>query len=158
MEPIIQNSLKPPTYAVTRADGYVVSDERARLDMDFVHRSLTTVYWALQRSRAQTERSWANCCGFGVYAPSGHLVGFGRLLTDFTFRAHLGDVFIDPACRGLGLGKFLVETILGHPELASVQHWSLTTKDAHSLYARHGFTLGERDGRWMTLDRGLSPS
>ena len=132
---------------------HVISDERARLDMDFVCASLATVYWAIGRPRTLTERSWANCLCFGVYAPDGTPAGFARLLTDYTFRAHLGDVFIGPGSRGLGLGKALVETILGHPELTTVMHWTLTTSDAHTLYVRYGFRPGEADGRWMTLDR-----
>ena len=125
--------------------------------MEFVHASLAAAYWAATRPRAVTERSWANCLCFGIYAPegppTGKQVGFGRLLTDYAMRAHLGDVFIHPASRGLGLGKALLETILGHPELATVTQWTLLTSDAHSLYARYGFRVAETDGRWMTLDR-----
>ena len=141
------------TYAISLPNGYVISDDRARLDMEFVCRSLADAYWAVGRPRALTERSWANSLGFGVYAPDAAQVGFARLLTDYALRAHLGDVFIQPASRGLGLGKALIETILAHPELTTVWHWTLTTADAHGLYARHGFSLGAADGKWMTLDR-----
>ena len=121
--------------------------------MNFVHASLAGTYWAVGRPRALTERSWANCLCFGIYAPDSAQVGFGRLLTDYALRAHLGDVFIRPASRGLGLGKALLETILAHPSLATVSHWTLTTTDAQGLYARYGFREGEADGRWMTLYR-----
>ncbi len=140
-------------HAVGLADGYAISDERARLDMEFVHASLAGAYWAATRPRAVTERSWANCLCFGVYAPDSTQAGFARLLTDYALRAHLGDVFIRPASRGLGLGKALVKTILAHPQLATVSHWTLTTADSHGLYARYGFRAGEADGKWMTLDR-----
>jgi len=140
-------------HAVSLPNGYVISDDRGRLDMDFVCHSLAGAYWAIGRPRALTERSWANCLCFGIYAPDGAQVGFGRLLTDYAFRAHLGDVFIQPAARGLGLGKALVETILAHPELATVANWTLTTADAHGLYAQYGFRPGEVDNKWMTLDR-----
>jgi len=142
-------------HAVTRPDGYVISDERGRLDMAFVLASLAGTYWARDRPRAVTERSWANCLCFGLYAPEGRQVGFGRLLTDYALRAHLGDVFIEPAARGIGLSKSLVETILAHPELRTVTHWTLTTADAHALYARYGFKPGEADANWMTLLRGV---
>ena len=132
---------------------YVISDERARLDMKAVHGSLAGAYWAIGRPRALTERSWANCLCFGVYAPDGAQVGFARLLTDYALRAHLADVFIQPAMRGRGLGKALVGVILAHPELATVWHWTLTTNDSHGLYARYGFRPGEAGGNWMTLDR-----
>jgi GNAT superfamily N-acetyltransferase len=140
-------------HSVVLPNGYVISDDRTRLDMEFVHASLAGAYWAIGRPRALTERSWANCLCFGIYAPEGRQVGFARLLTDYALRAHLGDVFVHPDTRGLGLGKSLVEAILAHPELATVWHWTLTTNDAHGLYARYGFRLGEADGKWMTLDR-----
>ncbi len=138
---------------VSLPNGYVISDDHARLDMDLVHDSLAGQYWAIGRPRALTERSWTNCLCFGIYAPDGAQVGFGRLLTDYAFRAHLGDVYILPVARRLGLGKALVETMLAHPELATVQNWTLTTADAHGLYARYGFRPGEADSKWMTLDR-----
>lgn len=140
-------------HAVTLPSGYEISDDRRRLDMDLVHNALAGAYWAAGRPRALTERSWANCLCFGLYGPDGTQAGFARLLTDYTFRAHLGDVFISPASRGLGLGKALVETILSHPELATVVHWTLVTADAQGLYARYGFRLGEVKGGWMALDR-----
>ena len=139
-------------HTVTLESGYTISDERERLDMAFVHASLATVYWAENRPRAVTERSFANCLCFGVYGPE-HQVGFARLLTDYAMRAHLGDVFISPAVRGTGLSKALVATILDHPELSTVTHWTLTTADAHGLYRRFGFRDGTADGRWMTMER-----
>ncbi len=140
-------------HAVDLPNGHVISDDRARLNMEFVHESLASTDWAAGRPRALTERSWANCLCFGVYAPDGGQAGFARLLTDYALRAHLGDVFIRPAARGIGLGEALVETILAHPRLATVCSWTLTAVDTQGLYARFGFRPGEADGQWMTLDR-----
>ena len=140
-------------HAVTLPNGYVISDDRARLDLEHVHRALRTTYWAAARPRELTERSWSNCLCFGLCAPAGGQAGFARVLTDYALRAHLGDVFIEPAARGAGLGSALVGTILSHPELATIRNWTLTTTDAHRLYARYGFRLGHADGQWMTLDR-----
>jgi GNAT superfamily N-acetyltransferase len=142
-------------HTVRLSSGYEISDDRSRIDMGHVHEALASAYWAVSRSRELTDRSWANCLCFGVYAPDGGQVGFARLLTDYAMRAHLGDVFIDTASRGLGLSKALVETILAHPELQTVGNWTLTTADAHGLYARYGFRLGEADGKWMTLERPI---
>jgi GNAT superfamily N-acetyltransferase len=143
-------------HSVILPDGHEVSDDRTRIDMEFVHASLAEVYWGAGRSRTVTERSWANCLCLGLYAPEGQIVGFGRLLTDYALRAHLGDVFVHPSARGRGLSKALVETVLNHPELTTVTHWTLTTRDAHGLYARYGFRAAELDENWMTLVR--SPS
>ena len=145
-------------HATTLADGHVVSDERARLDMGYVHAALRGSYWAADRPRALTERSWAHCLCLGIYRPDGAPRGFCRVLTDYALRAHLADVFVDPQARGLGLGKALVATVLAHPELATVTHWTLTTSDAHGLYRRFGFRTGEADGGWMTLLRAGAPA
>ena len=140
-------------HEVSLPSGHVVSDARSRLDMEFVHGAMAQGYWAVGRPRQVTERSWANCLCFGVYAPDDSQVGCARLLTDYALRAHLGDVFIHPQSRGLGLSKSLVAAILAHPELATVGNWTLTTSDAHGLYVRFGFSLGETDGKWMTMER-----
>ena len=142
---------------MTLPNGYVISDERGRLDMEFVLACLADAYWAIGRPREITLRSWANCHPFGIYRPDGAPCGFGRLLTDYAFRAHLGDVVIHPDDRGRGLGKALVAHILAHPALASVTHWTLTTGDAHGLYERFGFRVAESDGKWMTLERPPTP-
>ena len=165
-------------HAVLLPNGYEVSDDRARLDMAHVLACLDTAYWAIGRPHDVTLRSWANCLPFGIYAPGGTQVGlgggppggtqvgsgggppgggtqvgFGRVLTDYAFRAHLGDVFIEPASRGRGLGKALIGHVLAHPALVTVDHWTLTTGDAHGLYERFGFSVAESDGKWMTMNR-----
>lgn len=141
-------------HTVALPDGHTISDERARLDMDRVHAALAGAYWARERSRALSERSWSHCLAFGVYAPDGALAGFGRVLTDYAFRAHIADVMVLPERRGRGLGQALVGAMLGHPELATVTRWTLTTADAQELYGRFGFRVAERDAAWMVLDRG----
>ena len=140
-------------YSVNLSNGYVISDDRARLDMEFVHAALADAYWAIGRPRALTERSWANCLCFGLYAPDSAQAGCARVLTDYTFRAHLADLVIGQASRGNGLGKSLVETILLHPELVSVSQWTLATADAQALYYRYGFRTCSADSAWMTLVR-----
>lgn len=143
-------------HLVRLAGGHEISDERARLDMDRVHGALAEAYWAVGRRRDLSERAWANCLAFGLYEPSGALAGFGRVLTDYAFRAHVADVMVLPDARGRGLGKALVGYALGHPALASVGKWTLTTADAQGLYARFGFVPAGDAGRWMTLDRAVA--
>ena len=51
--------------------------------------------------------------------------------------------------RGRGLSKFLVETMLAHPDLRGLKRWRLNTRDAHGLYAQFGFTPLEDPTRSM---------
>ncbi|WP_376099225.1 GNAT family N-acetyltransferase [Roseomonas sp. CCTCC AB2023176] len=142
-----------PVHAVTLPDGHVVSDDRRRLDMDAVHAALSTAYWSAGRPRAVTERAWAHSLPVVVTAPDGAVAGFARLVTDRALRAHLADVFVRPASRGLGLGRAMVDYVLSHPALATVTHWTLTTRDAHGLYARLGFESAPADPDSMTMVR-----
>jgi len=66
-------------------------------------------------------------------------VGWARLFTDRATFAYLADVYLLEAHRGAGLGKWLMDVILSHPELQGLRRWMLATRDAHSLYALYGF-------------------
>ena len=72
---------------------------------------------------------------FGVYTPSGAQVGLARVITDHATFAYLCDVFILSAHRGKGLGKALMQAVLDHPQLQTIRRITLSTRDAHELYA-----------------------
>jgi ribosomal protein S18 acetylase RimI-like enzyme len=122
--------------------GFVLSDDRGRLDLEVVYHYLCgQAYWAIGRDRRVVERSVEHSLCLGLYAPDGAQVGFARAITDRAVRAHLVDVFVLPAFRGRGLGRALVGAMLGHPELAEVECWTLSTRDAQGLYAGFGFVV-----------------
>jgi GNAT superfamily N-acetyltransferase len=120
-------------------DGYVVSTDPVRLDIDRIHRFLSTAYWSAGIPRDVVQRSIVNSLPFGLYERSGQQAGLARVVTDRATYAYLGDVYVETAHRGRGLGKFLVSCVLAHPELQGLRRWALATADAHDLYARHGF-------------------
>lgn len=127
-------------YEVKLPDGWTINDDPARLDLDLVHRYLAQEsYWARGRSRALVERSLANSLCFCLYAPDGSQAGFIRVVSDRAVMAHLSDLFVLPAWRGRGLGRALFAAALAHPELEAVRRWTLSTDDAHELYAGFGF-------------------
>jgi GNAT superfamily N-acetyltransferase len=125
---------------ICHRDGYTVSDEKARLDLPVIHSFLTRSYWAEGIGMERIERVVQYSFCFGLYAPDGEMIGFGRVLSDTSAIAYLMDVFVLEQHRGKGLGKWLVECILAHPALQPVRRWVLATEDAHELYARYGFT------------------
>ena len=130
------------TYEIPVAGGYLVSDDRTRLDIAVIHGFIAQEsYWAQGRSHALVERSLAHSLCFGLYAPDGAQAGFARLVTDYATTCHLQDVFVLSAHRGQGRGRALVAAVLGHPELNGVRRWTLSTRDAHTLYASFGFGL-----------------
>jgi GNAT superfamily N-acetyltransferase len=125
--------------AWTGPEGYVVSTDPARLDVERIHRFLSTAYWATGIPLDLVRRSIANSLPFGLYAADGQQAGFARAVTDRATYAYLGDVYVESAHRGHGLGKFLVGCVIAHPELQGLRRWALATADAHELYARYGF-------------------
>lgn len=133
----------------TRPDGFSVSDETARLDVERVYSWISGSYWATGIPRDVFERSVAGAMCFGIYAPDGAQAGFARVMTDRATFGYLGDVFVVPELRGRGLSKFLLDTIFAHPELQGFRRWSLATRDAHALYARYGFTPLAEPARYM---------
>lgn len=128
---------------------FTISTDPKRLQIDVIHKFLTEEsYWARERSREQTETAIKNSLPFGVYKGE-NLVGFARVVTDYATIAYLGDVFITEEYRGKGLSKWLMETIVNHPELQGFRRWLLATRDAHSLYEKYEFSALRFPERWM---------
>ena len=132
-----------------REDGYLISTDKQRLDIDYIHRWLSEQsYWAQGRSRAAVETSIANSLCFGLYQGD-RQVGFARIVTDFANFGWLCDLFVDNELRGQGLGKWLVQTVLNHPDVARIRGLMLATRDAHELYRRYGFEIVGSPERFM---------
>jgi GNAT superfamily N-acetyltransferase len=128
---------------------YTISTDAARLDVGLIHDFLSREsYWGQGRSRALVERSIANSLVFGVYRAQWQ-VGFARVISDYATFAYLADVFVVPAERGRGLSKWLLQTLLAHPDLQGLRRWLLATRDAHGLYQQYGFTPLDRPDRWL---------
>lgn len=131
--------------------GYVLSTDPARLDLGLIHRYLSEEsYWARGIPCEVVRRSIENSICFGIYQES-QQVAFSRVISDLATYAWIGDVFVLPAQRKQGLGKWLVEAMLQHPDLQGLRRWTLATGDAHDLYARYGFRPIEQPGRLMEL-------
>jgi GNAT superfamily N-acetyltransferase len=128
---------------------YTISTDDTRLDIPLIHDFLSNrSYWAKGRTRAVIEHSIANSLAFGIYRAA-RQVGFARVITDYATFAYLADVFVLEEERGHGLGKWLMETIVQHPQLQGLRRWLLATRDAHGLYRQSGFTELHWPERWM---------
>jgi N-acetylglutamate synthase-like GNAT family acetyltransferase len=80
------------------------------------------------------------------------LIGFARATSDGIYRAMIFDVVVDPDYRQVGLGRKLVETILGHSCIQRVEKIYLITTNQQSFYERLGFL--PNSSTTMILDRG----
>jgi GNAT superfamily N-acetyltransferase len=131
--------------------GYKISTDQNLLDLDMIHNYLSNEsYWSKGITKEKVQRSIENSMCFGVYK-NGKQVGLARVVTDKAIFAYLCDVFILDEYRGNGLSKWLLQTILGHPELQGLKRWTLATLDAHGLYKQFGFAPLVNPDRWMDI-------
>jgi GNAT superfamily N-acetyltransferase len=139
-----------PPRSETR-DGYTVSSDPARLDVDAIHAFLTRCYWSTGIPRETVARAVAHSLGFGLHAPDGAQVGFARVVTDRATFAYLCDVYVLEAHRGRGLGEWLVGFALADPALRNLRRVILATRDAHALYERFGFGAPKWPNSYMDI-------
>jgi GNAT superfamily N-acetyltransferase len=130
---------------------YTVSTRRDRLDVSAIHAYLVRSYWAEGIPRETVERSLRHSLCFGLYGAGGAQVGFARVVSDGATFAYLCDVYVLESEQGRGLGKWLIETAMRHPDLQGLRRFMLATRDAHGLYARHGFAPLRAPARMMEI-------
>lgn len=137
-----------PQIIETHRPPFVITNDPSRFDMDAIHDFLARAYWADTRPRERTELAFANSLAFGIYEDQKQ-IGVARVVTDYSVIAYLCDFFIREEYRAHGLGKWMLETILAHPDLRDIRRWLLVTDDAHGLYRKFGFDLIPDPEKWM---------
>lgn len=124
-----------------RRGEFSISTDRNRMEVDAVLTLLQTTFWARDMKRDVLTRAIANSVCFGLFERE-ILIGFGRVVTDLATYAYWTDVVIAERYRGRGLGRWLSECMLAHPDLQNLRRVALITRDATELYGRVGFTVG----------------
>lgn len=122
-----------------KTNGFMISTDKALLNLDIIHHFIAVEsYWGKGRTREAMEKAILNSAYcFGVYQEShgkAKQIGFARVVSDLTTFGYLADVFIVSDHRGKGLGKWLVRTIVNHPELKTLRRIALFT-DTPDFYA-----------------------
>lgn len=120
-------------------DGLTLSTDRARVDVDAVLAMLHASHWGGAVTRAVLVRSIANSMTVGVYHGTRQL-GFARAVTDLATYAYLTDVIVDASARGRGIGSWMVQALIDHPDLQGLRRFALLTRDAQTLYEKFGFS------------------
>lgn len=121
---------------------FVINDDPASVDVDFVESMLRTSYWAPRRERSVIESTLHTSVPFSAFHGD-RQVGFARVVSDNLTFAWIADVIVDPDYRGKGIGKWLMECIMEHPAVAMTSQQLLRTDDAHEFYAQFGFNVSE---------------
>lgn len=132
-------------------DNYSIHTDKDKLDIEFIHNYLSrSSYWAEQIPLETVVKAIEGSLCFGLYEGDTQ-IGFARMVTDKATFAYMADVFIDEGYRGRGLSKWLVATMLAHPDMQGLRRLMLATRDAHGLYAQFGFTPVANPERLMQM-------
>ena len=129
---------------------YSINTDKSRLDVQMIHHYLyTTAHWAVGRPMKIVRKSIENSLCFGLY-DGDKQVGFARLVTDGAIVGWICDMFILPSHQSRGLGRWLVECMMDHPEIKGLRRILLNTRDAHDLYIKYaGFRPLLKPESWL---------
>jgi len=135
-------------------DGFTISTDVAKQDLVAVHHFLSTqAYWCLNIPFERVKKAAEHSLNFGLFDGDGRQIGYARVISDCSTIAYLGDVYVLPEWRGRGLSKWLIGTVMEHPELQGLRRWILLTGDAHGLYRQFGWKEVASPERWMEVTK-----
>ena len=101
---------------------YTLSDK----NIEELHMLYQNEWWTKGRTLQETKRVVSGSqINIGILDDKEILVGYARVLTDFTFKALIFDVIVSESHRGSGLGKRIIELIKSQDKLASVKSYEL---------------------------------
>lgn len=120
-------------------DDFMISDDRSLVDAALVADWLGWTHWGYRRPPAVVNTLIENSLCFSLLQGERY-IGFARIVTDRTVFSWLSDLIVCTSFRGKGLGGWLIECVLQHPDVAETQV-VLQTSDGHGLYEKFGFEL-----------------
>ncbi len=129
-----------------------VTTDRAEIDLDAALALLHTTAWSRTLSREVLQRAVADSLTFAL-CDNDRLVGFARVVTDRATYGYVTDVVVESTMRGRGLGQWLMECVVAHPDLQGLRRLTLLTVDAQTLYERCGFVAGLPDDCHVYMER-----
>lgn len=118
-------------------DGFILSDNVEDQDVQAICNLLRSTYWAGDRTFEQMQKVVRHSLCFSLTLED-ELVGFVRIISDYTKMSWVSDMVVKEDFRGLQLGQWMMHRVMQHPDLKHTQ-FALQTKDAHSFYAKLGF-------------------
>jgi N-acetylglutamate synthase-like GNAT family acetyltransferase len=134
---------------VRRGD-LTLSTDRSRIDVDAVLAMLLASHWGHSMTPTSLARAIENSVCFSVYRGPTQL-SFARAISDLSTYAYLTDVIVAEDARGKGLGKWMMEAIVAHPDLQGLRRIALWTRDARTLYEQFGFATVTSGSTYMEL-------
>jgi len=132
---------------------FYISTDKDKLDIQTVHKEVTSTYWGKGRSMEETMMTIEKSTCFGMYDKNDQQIAYARMITDGLIFAYIMDVIVFDPYKGKGLGKRLVEHILNQQDVKKVNTVALKTMDAHSFYENLGFKRVGDSKMWMSIER-----
>jgi GNAT superfamily N-acetyltransferase len=113
-------------------------------------------FWCDKRKREDVVRMLAATdVILGLVDEGDRLIAFTRVITDFVYRAMIFDVIVKPTHRKTGLGAKLMDAVLNHPKLQTVESLSLgCLPQMIPFYERWGFTDDVGEMKFMRRTTG----
>ncbi|RZQ51226.1 GNAT family N-acetyltransferase [Pseudoalteromonas phenolica] len=117
---------------------YTLSEE----NIEELHRLYQKEWWTKGRTLQETKKVVAGSqINIGILDAQNILIGYARVLTDFTFKAIIFDVIVSEFHRDKGLGKRIMQLIKNHKRLASVKSYELyCLPEMFAFYESLGFS------------------
>lgn len=116
---------------------FVITTERPTSAINDTFELLQTTYWSHKRPAGVIEKLLDNSLCFFLLRDTTQ-VGFGRVITDYVTTSWVSDVVIDSKIQNQGLGGWMMDCIMSHPDIVDTQ-FALQTGTAHPFYDRLGF-------------------
>ena len=142
-----------------RMADFIISTNKYLLDFDTIYHFISLkTYWGLGRTPEAMEKAMnhSTYC-FGVYHEKDGVrrqIGFARVMSDLVTFGYIADVFILPDYQGHGIGKWLIQTIVNHPDLKTIPKFILFTKTP-GFYTHSDFKIFDQSSKRKFMERKL---
>jgi GNAT superfamily N-acetyltransferase len=140
--------LSDVNYFLRERDGFVISTDPSRLDASAVFEFLAQTQWWNELTPESLHRALRNSLCFSLLQAD-RQIGLARVITDSVTYAYLCDVYIVEERRGHGLGSWLIQSVLEHPQLRQIKRVCLITHDAQPFYLGLDFQFASRSDYYM---------
>lgn len=130
-----------------------VISELSEKHIEQLHALYQDEWWTRGRSLEDTKQCvlGSQVC-IGITTENDDLIGFVRVLTDFTFKALIFDVIVTQSERGRGLGNKLLSLVKNHERLKPVRHLELyCLPEMFTFYKKHSFSGNVGEIKLMRL-------
>ncbi len=132
--------------------GCLLTTNQTQFDWQAVHNYLSGVaYWSKGIPLITMQRAFQNSLSFGLFDSLGQQIGAARMITDYATFAYMADVYVLDGFQGQGIGIWMIEKIINHPDLSGLRRYMLATSDAHTLYEKIGFSALSRPDMMMEI-------